>query len=96
VRHARRHILNLALPVASFWLSDMIGPSACFARVASNSNHTKKKSAMAAGCVYWLAGHNLNEISKTLEVFRDHDGWRGEIVNFSSILQSFRSSACFD
>jgi len=51
---------------------------------------------MAAGCVYWLAGHNLNEISKTLEVFRDHDGWRGEIVNFSSILQSFRSGACFD
>jgi len=51
---------------------------------------------MAAGCVYWLAGHNLNEISKALEIFRDHDGWRGEIVYFSSILQSFRSSACFD
>ena len=59
----------------------MIGPSACFARVASNSNHTKKNSAMAAGCVYWLAGHSLNEISKALEVFRDHDGWIGEFVH---------------
>ena len=74
----------------------MIGPSVCFARVASNSNHTKKNSAMAAGCVHWLAGHNSNEISKALEVFRDHDGWRGDIVCFSSVRQSFRSNACFD
>ena len=74
----------------------MIGSSACFAGVASNSNPTRKNSAMASGCVYWLAGQNLNEISKALEVFRDHDGWRGEIVCFSSIVQSFRSSARFD
>ena len=64
----------------------------CSRRVKFES-HTRKNSEMASGCVYWLAGHNLNEISKALEVFRNHEGWRGEIVCFSSILQSFREKA---
>lgn len=37
---------------------------------------------MAAACVYSIAEDKLHEISEALELFRKHDGWKGERVIF--------------
>lgn len=46
-----------------------------------------------ADCVYWIADDKLLQISEALELFRNHDGWKGrpvELPLFSSVSACVR------
>lgn len=35
---------------------------------------------MAAGFVYWIAEDKLQRLSEAFQLFKNHNGWKGEIA----------------
>lgn len=30
-------------------------------------------------CLFWIAEENLQKVTKAIELFRSHDGWKGDL-----------------
>ena len=78
--NGRRHILNLCSSRGLVFIEQYDWLFGVFFTSRVEFESHKEEINMAAGCVYWLAEDKLNEISKALELFKNHDGWKGEIV----------------
>lgn len=40
----------------------------------------KEEDNMAAGFVYWIAEDKLQRLSEAFQLFKNHNGWKGEIA----------------